>query len=82
MELELIKIEANDIDIDDETWENPGGSAFIKVNGKTCEVIVHPCGEMDFECDEDVTEEEADAVWDFFNNSEEVNQAFPGDEFP
>ena len=81
MELELIKIEVADVDTDDETWENPGGSVFVKVNGKTAEVIIHPCGELDFDTSEPLTEEEADAVMDFFYTNEEVNKAFPAEEF-
>jgi hypothetical protein len=82
MELELIKIEVADVDIDDETWENPGGSVFVKVNGKNVEVIIHACGEFDVDCDDDVTDEEMDAVFDFVQSNAEVEKAFPADEFP
>jgi hypothetical protein len=79
MEVTLLKIEMADVD----EWEgNPGGSAFFEVNGKTVEIIIHACGELDFESTEPLTEEESDAVMDFFYANEEVNKAFPGDEFP
>jgi hypothetical protein len=79
MEVTLLKIELADVD----EWEgNPGGSAFFEVNGKTVEIIIHACGELDFESSEPLTEEESDAVMDFFYANEEVNKAFPGDEFP
>jgi hypothetical protein len=78
MEVALLKIEMADVD----EWEgNPGGSAFIGVNGKVIEIIIHPCGELDFEGDE-LTDEESDAALNFFNSNEEVSKAFPADEFP
>lgn len=80
MNIKLVKIEVNDIDTDNETWENPGGSVFIKVNDKTVQIIIHPCGELDFEGDV-TSEEESDAVMDFFYSNKEVNDTFPGDEF-
>lgn len=79
MKVKLLKIEMADVD---ECEGNPGGSAFFGVNGKTVEIIIHACGELDFESSEPLTEEESDAVMDFFYANEEVNKAFPGDEFP
>lgn len=82
MEVKLLKIEQNEAEGEyGDEWENPGGSAFFEVNGKTIEIIVHPCGELDFESSDDYSEEEADAVLEFFNNCEEINQAFSDDEF-
>lgn len=78
MNVELIKIELADVD---ECDGHPGGSVFIKVNNKTCEVIIHPCGEYDFDGDV-LDEDEMDAVFDFIHTNDEVNDAFPGDEFP
>ena len=80
MNIKLIKIELNDIDTDDETWWNQGGSVLIKVNDKTVQIIIHPCGELDFEGDV-TSEEESDAVMDFFYSNKQVNDTFPGDEF-
>lgn len=80
MNIELVKIVKNEFDADYAGWENQGGSAFIKVNDKTVEVIIHPCGEIDFDGDT-VSEEEGEAVMDFFNSNKEINDTFPGDEF-
>lgn len=79
MQVELIKIELNDAEEND-SFVNPGGSVFIGVNGKTVEVIIHPCGELDFDGDT-VEEEEGEAVMDFFYSNKEVNDLFPGDDF-
>ena len=80
MNIELVKIVKNEFDADYADWENQGGSAFIKVNDKTVEVVIHPCGELDFDGDE-VSEEEGEAVMDFFYSNKEVNDLFPGDDF-
>lgn len=80
MQVELVKIVKNEFDAEYSDFENQGGSVFIKVNGKTVEVIVHPCGELDFDGDV-VEEEEGDAVMNFFYGNEEVEKAFPADEF-
>ena len=83
MEVKLLKIEQNEAEGEyGDEWENPGGSAFFEVNSKTVEIIIHSCGELDFESSEPLTEEEADAVMRFFYSNEEVNKAFPADEFP
>lgn len=80
MQVELVKIVKNEFDADYADWENQGGSVFIKVNGKTVEVIIQPCGELDFDGDV-VSEEESEAVLDFFYSNKEVNDTFPADEF-
>lgn len=79
MNIELVKIEMHDAE-DNDSFQNPGGSVFIKVNDKTVEVIIHPCGELDFEGDV-VSGEECDAVMNFFYSNKEVNDTFPSDEF-
>jgi len=78
MKVKLLKIEMADVD---ECEWNPGGSAFIEVNGKTVEVIIHECGELDYEGFEQLTDEESDAVMDFFDTNKQIAKAFPGDEF-
>ena len=80
MNIELVKVVKNEFDADYADFENQGGSVFIKVNGKTVEVIIQPCGELDFDGDV-LEEEEMDAVLDFFYSNEEVNNSFPNDEF-
>lgn len=80
MQVELVKIVKNEFDADYADFENQGGSVFIKVNDKTVEVIIQPCGELDVDGDV-VSEEECDAVMDFFYSNEEVNDTFPGDDF-
>ena len=77
MKVKLLKIEMADVD---ECEGNPGGSAFFEVNGKTVEVIIHECGELDFE-GPSLTDEESDALMEAFNSSEEVNKAFPEGQF-
>ena len=77
MKVKLLKIEMADVD---ECEGNPGGSAFFEVNGKTVEVIIHECGEIDYE-GPSLTDEEYDALMKAFNSSEEVNKAFPEDQF-
>lgn len=77
MQVELVKIVKNEFDAD---WENQGGSVFIKVNDKTVEVIIQPCGDIDFDGDV-LEEEENDAVLDFFYSNKEVSDTFPSDEF-
>lgn len=80
MQVELVKIVKNEFDAEYSNFENQGGSVFIRVNDKTVEVVIHPCGELDF--DGDVTsEEEGEAVMDFFYSNKEINDTFPGDEF-
>ena len=81
MKAKLIKIEKNEFDADYADWENQGGSVFIEINGKTVEVVVHPCGELDFEGDE-LTETEHNDILDFFYTNKKINKAFPADEFP
>lgn len=78
MNVGLVKIEIDEVE-DDSNW-GPGGEVFLKVNGKDCSIIVHGCGELDFEGD-DLTDEEAEAAFDFFNSSEAVNKAFPANQY-
>ena len=77
MKVKLLKIEMADVD---ECEGNPGGSAFFEVNGKTVEVIIHECGELDFEGDK-LTDEESDAVMDVFYTNKQIIKRFPADEF-
>lgn len=78
MNIELVKIDIDEVE-DDSNW-GPSGQVYLKVNGKDYSIIVHGCGELDVEGD-DLTDEEADAALDFFNSSDEVNKAFPGDQY-
>jgi hypothetical protein len=78
MEVKLLKIEMADVD----EWEgNPGGSVYLEINGKAVEIIIHACGELDFEGFGRLTHEESDAVMDFFDTNKQIAKAFPGDEF-
>ena len=79
MNIELVKIDIDEVE-DGSNW-GPGGEVFLKVNGKDFSIIVHPSGELDVE-DHDLTEEEAEAAFDFFDSSDEVSKAFPGDLYP
>jgi hypothetical protein len=79
MHIELLKIDKNEHDPEYDHFETQGGSVYLKVNGKHVEVIVQPSGDFDFEGDV-LNDDEMDAVLDFVNSNEEVNQAFPMDE--
>lgn len=78
MNIELVGIEIDDVD-DEGTW-GPSGQVHLKVNGKDYSIIVHGCGELDVEGD-GLTDEESNAAFEFFDSSDEVNKAFPGDEY-
>lgn len=81
IKLKLVKIEKNDdVDNDGSEWENQGGSVFLTVNNKEVEVIIHPCGELDFE-GPSMSDEEFDAVTEFIANNKKVQKAFPSEEF-
>jgi hypothetical protein len=78
MEVKLLEIQLADVD----EWEgNPGGVVYLGINGKVVEIIIHACGELDFEGFGQLTDEESDAVMDFFNTNKQIAKAFPGDEF-
>lgn len=79
MEVKLLEIQLAD---DDEWKGNPGGVVYFGINGKVVEIIIHPCGELDFERFSQLTDEESDAVMDFFRTNKQIAKAFPGDEFP
>ncbi len=67
--------------VSDETW-GPSGSVKFQVNDKEVEVIVHGCGELDFEGDyESLSDEEVEALMDAFNSSDEVNKNFPSSQY-
>ena len=80
--IELIKIEMCEAYEDSDAWENPGGSVYLNAFGTTGEVIIHACGELDFEGFEGLTDHQLDQVMNFMYENEEVNKAFPADEFP
>lgn len=64
--------------VSDERW-GPSGSVKFQVNDKEVEVIVHECGELDFEGDyESLSDEEVKALMNAFNSSDEVNEHFSG----
>ena len=77
MNVSLIRI------VKEETEDSysPSGSAFLKVNDKTVEVIVHPSGELDFEGYEIVNDEEFEAVMSFFNTNKKIQEAFPAEAY-
>lgn len=76
MNVKLLDIEIDDID--DESA--PSGFCTFQVNNKVVQIIVHSCGELDFE-GPSLSDEESDALMDAFNSSVEVNKAFPGDDY-
>ena len=72
MNVKLIGIEVDDVDEEGA----PSGVCTFLVNNKEVQVIIHECGELDFE-GPSLSDEESDALMDAFNSSEEVNEAFP-----
>ena len=75
--------------VSDVTW-GPSGSVRFQVNDKEVEVIVHGCGELDFEAFrvvdfegdyESLSDEEVEALMDAFNSSDEVNKNFPSSQY-
>ena len=80
MNIELVGIEIDDVDGEEGSW-GPSGQVHLKVNGKDYSITVHGCGEMDADGDDDLTEEECEAAFEFFSSNKEVNKAFPSDEY-
>ena len=80
MNIELVGIEIDDVDGEEGSW-GPSGQVHLKVNGKDYSITVHGCGEIDVDGDDDLTEEECEAAFEFFSSNEEVNKAFPSDEY-
>ena len=78
--IKLIKIEMCEA-YEDDTWENPGGVIHLNAFGVDGEVIIHACGELDFEGFEDLTDDEINEVLNFINSNEEVCKAFPAEDF-
>lgn len=78
MKVTLLNIKIDDVDAG---YASSGVCTFL-VNNKVVQVIVHPAGELDFECVGDVlNDEEQDVLIDAFNTSSEVNKAFPADQY-
>ena len=76
MKVKLLKIEVDEI----EEGRAPSGLCVFKVNKKTANVLVHSTGDIEIEDeDEELTEEESDAVLEAFEASAEVDKAFPTD---
>jgi len=82
MKIELVKIEKFEADAKSD-FDNQGGIVSLIVENKKVDVIIHPCGDMDLEVENDgeLTDEEGEAVLDFINSEEEIYNAFPADEF-
>jgi len=66
------------IEVDDVDEGAPSGQVTLEVNGKEVVVIIHECGELDFEGPE-LTDVESKLMWDTLNESKEVQAAFPPD---
>ena len=76
MNVELLGIEVDDVDEE----AAPSGVCYFRVNGKEVDVIVHECGELDFE-GPSLNDEESDALMEAFNSSEAVNKYFPANQY-
>jgi hypothetical protein len=79
MNIQLLNITVDEIDENSE-WDSPSGVATFQVNNKEVDIIIHPCGELDFEGPA-LSDEESDALLEAFNSSEEVNEAFPSSQY-
>ena len=84
MKIELVKIEKFEVEVG--YVENPSPVGIVSLivdNKKKVDVVIHPCGELDFEVENNgrLTDEEFDGVLDFINSDKEVDNAFPNDEF-
>ena len=75
MNVKLLDIEVDDID-----EGAPSGFCTFQVNNKVVQIIVHSCGELDFE-GPSLSDEESDALMDAFNSSPKVNKAFPANQY-
>ena len=76
MKVKLLKIEVDEV----EEGYAPSGLCVFEVNKKTVNVLVHSTGDVEIEDeDEELTEEESDAVLEAFESSAEVDKAFPTD---
>jgi hypothetical protein len=78
MNVKLLGIEVDDVDVDEEGA--PSGVCHFQVNNKEVQIIVHSCGELDFE-GPSLSDEESDALMDAFNSSPKVNKAFPANQY-
>lgn len=74
MKAHIKKIELDDVDEEG----TPSGQVTLEVNGKEIVMIIHECGELDFEGPELTPAEDA-LMWDTLNKSKEVQAAFPPD---
>lgn len=76
MNVELIGIEVDDVDEE----AAPSGVCTFIVNNKAVQIIVHECGELDFD-GPSLNDEEYDFLMEAFNSSEAVNKAFPSNQY-
>lgn len=76
MNVKLLDIEIDDIDGE----SAPSGFCTFQVNNKVVQIIVHSCGELDVE-GPSLSDEEFDSLMDAFNTSDEINKAFPGNQY-
>lgn len=80
MKAQVLSIEVDDIDGEPEEGytPSPSGQVRLMVNNKEVTVIVHECGELDFEGPE-MSDEEMELMWETMNASKAVQAAFPPD---
>lgn len=76
VKLLLLGIEVDDVDEEG----SPSGVCTFLVNNKEVQIIVHSCGELDFE-GPSLTDEESAALMDAFDSSRKVNKAFPANQY-
>ena len=76
MNVKLLGIEVDDVDEE----SAPSGVCIFSVNNKEVQIIVHSCGELDFE-GPSLTGEESDALMNAFYGSPKVNEYFPANQY-
>lgn len=80
MTAQVLSIEVDDVDGEPEEdfTPTPSGQVRVRVNNKEVAVIIHECGELDFEGPE-LSDEEFDLMWETLNANKAVQAAFPPD---
>lgn len=80
MKAQVLNIEVDDMDGEPEEGytPSPSGKVSLLVNNKEVAVIIHECGELDFEGPV-LSDEESQLMWDTLNANKAVQAAFPPD---
>lgn len=76
----VLSIEVDDVEgeFHEDYTPSPSGQVRLMVNNKEVTVIVHECGELDFEGPE-LSDEEMELMWETLDANKAVQAAFPPD---